>query len=351
MSTRFARLLAIAVNPVPQPTESDNVMLKVCPRCQTPHSKSETVCKRCTKRAKKIERILKLQDIRKRKETGQEVSEKELELLKNDQKLSFVEITPQDETFLAEAPFELTKDLIVVRPTFKNRLQFFMDRMQEKGRKVTTTYAATKLLKFDSKTDFVNFAIDNGVKSLMTADWDQHYAAWRVEDILKLFQERQAEKATRTVVERQPSKVMTSTEASNMLKIPGTQTFIDLATEFGIKPAQTFGDKPEQMTWHITDVKALRRVNELNLEASRMEEAIQRLERDITALHTKPMKWPDIQAFREKTEHLKLIRNELTKIEQLLKQEGLKLQELAEKHEQTPKEASNKRLMQLLALA
>jgi hypothetical protein len=85
-----------------------------------------------------------------------------------------------------------------------------------------------------------------------------------------------------------------------------------------------------------------------------MEEAVQRLEHDIAILNSKPMKHPDILAWRVKTKDLNVIRNELTKIERLLEQEGRKLQEMAEKREQAQvptKKASNHRLVRILSVA
>ena len=354
MSNRLEKLVAIAVKPVPKPVESDNILLKVCPRCKAPHSRYDSHCQRCTKKAKRTERILKANDIKDRLDAGERVSKEEQEFLSKNEALLSREVGPEDMALLEQAPFELPEETIAVRPTFRNRLQFFMDRMQEQGRKVTTTFAATKLLKLDNKEDFVNFATDHGVRSLMTADWQELYAAWRVEDVLKLFHERQTEKATRTVVETESGKMLTSQEAANMLGMPGTKMLVDLATEFGVKPARAFGDRPEQMAWHAADIEALRRVNELDAEAARMEEAVQRLEHDITALQAKPMKWPDMQAFRKKTEDLNIIRNELAKVEQYLEREGLKLQELAAKREQAQapaKEASDNRLVRILAIA
>jgi hypothetical protein len=326
----------------------------VCPRCQAPHSRYDANCKRCAKRAKKLEFILKLRDIRERSEAGQKVSPEEHKLLKDNNVLSWSEVTPKDLALLTEAPFALPEELSAVRPTYKNRLQFFLDRAQEQGRKMTTTHAASKLLKFDGKDDFVNFATDHGVKSVMTADWEQRFAAWRVEDILKLFHERQADTVTKKVTETEPGKLLTSPEASSMLGIPGTKTFVDLATEYGVKPAKTFGDKPEHMAWNVADVESLRRIHQLEAEAVHIEDAIQKLERDIAVLNSKPMKHPDMLVWREKTKDLGIIRNELTKIEQHLEREALKLQGLAEKQEQPvepTKEASGHRLARILALA
>lgn len=344
MPSRLDRLTTLAI-------ETDDILLKVCPRCQAPHSRYDANCKRCAKRAKKFEFILKLQDIRERSEAGQKVSSEEHKLLKDNSVLSFSEVTPKDLALLTEAPFPLPEELMAVRPTYKNRLQFFLDRAQEQGRKMTTTYAASKLLKFDGKDDFVNFATDHGVKSVMTADWEQRFAAWRVEDILKLFHERQADTVTKKVTETEPGKLLTSPEASSMLGIPGAKTFVDLATEYGVKPAKTFGDKPEQMAWNVTDVESLRRIHKLESDATSMEEAIQKLERDIAVLNSKPMKHPDMLALREKTKDINLIRNELAKIEQHIEREALKLQGLAEQPAEPAKEASERRLTRIFALA
>lgn len=334
--------------PLQAPVESDNILLKVCPRCGSTHSRYDTNCGHCAKLAKIIGE--KLPDIRKRFAMGEPLSEGEQKLMKGMEE--FLHRAGLDEeSFLAQAPFPLPEETRGVRPTFRNRLLFFVDRMQQEGRQVTTTSAAARLLKFNDRRNFVDFATDHGMRPLMSADSEQLYAAWRIEDVLKLLHERQAEKATTALVEREPGQMVGTMEASRMLGIPGSMEFMDLAGEFGIEPAKSFGDKPEQMAWRIQDVEALRSIHVLDKEALAMEEKIQRIDQDIAKLQAKPMKWPEMKAFQEKTKERELIRHELAKIDQRIEQEGRKLQEAAAKRQETPKEASERRLALLLSFS
>ena len=318
MSSRLERLVAIGAS-------TDAILLKVCPRCRKPSSRHDTVCAICERRAKKTQSILKSRDIQKRKDAGLDISEEEETFLEENEKLSLMDVTPEDIALLSEAPFKLPEEPVAVRPTLRNKLRFFMDRMRDKGRKVTTTYAASRLLKFDKSSDFVDFAIDHGVRPLVSLDGQQRFAAWNTSDIIALNKERKAEKGTRELVETEQGKMLTSLEAAVRLGITSAKEFVDFATEFGAKPAKAFGNTPEQMAWHTEDVDILHRIRELDMKAELAEEAIQRLERDIAVLQSKPMKWPDMQAYREKTKSLETVRRELAQLEAHIKKETSRL--------------------------
>lgn len=357
MSNRLERLVAIAVQTEQQPPGESSVFLKVCPRCRMVQSKHDAKCKQCARQAKAIQE--KIPPLLERVKAGDELTEKEQKLLE-DTKSFLGRIGLDEQSFLAQAPFDLPEQMVSVRPTFKNRLRFFMDRMEDQGRNVTSTTAAATLLEFPNKTDFVNFATDHGVKSLMTADWQEHYAAWRVEDILNLLHERQADKSAGAAVEKGQGQVLSSHDAAARLGMPSARLFAELAGDFGVKPAEAFGDKPEQMAWHIADVEMLRNVHVLETKARKIEDDIQRMERDIAALQEKkPMKYPDMLAYRKKGEELKALQVERAKIEQGLENEATKLHEAAIKREQQqpeapqpqPQKGAADRLARILALA
>jgi len=325
MPSRLMKIIA-AVEPL---GGESNIMLKVCSRCQLPQSIHDTTCKRCAKRAKRTETILKTRALKERQTAGEKLSKDEMEFLNKHQGLLDIKVKPEDLALLEQKPFNLPEDTVYVRPTFKNRLQFFIDRMRSEGRLVTTTFAAAKQLNFDSKDDFVNFATDHGVKSLMSADWKEHYAVWSLTDIIDLNRERQADLSAGALVEKEPGNVLSSIDAAHKLGMASVIEFVELATDFGVKPAGSFGDKPEQKAWRLSDVEALRHVRDLETRAHQIEEKIQRIERDIAAAKSQTMKYQDMLAYRKKNEELKTLGDERAKIELALEEEAAKLHERA----------------------
>jgi hypothetical protein len=351
MPNRLARLFALAVRPEQEPTD---VLLKVCPRCEAVGSKHDISCQKCAKRAERIERAIRAQEIAGRREKGEPISEKEREFLKRNESLLDLVVSRKDLEFLGQAPFGLPERPIAVRPTFKNRLRFFLDRMLEEGRGATTTHAAARLLKFDEKRDFVDFATDHGVRPLMSADWAQLYAAWDTKDVIRLFNERMAERSARTATETEPGKILGSLEASTALGMGGTKSFVDFAHANGIRPAREFGGRPEQMVWRSEDVESLRRLWELETDIGQLEEAEERLARELIHVQKPPMKYPQMLRMRELDRDMATIRSSLAKARQLRERERTLVRELAARREQErakEKKASARRLARLLAVA
>lgn len=355
MPSRFEKLVAIAAK---EPTES-NVELKVCPRCNAPSSRFDTNCQRCAKRGRLIEQTIKVQELEQKRLAGEKVTKEEQEFLKRNERLLDRDVSQEDLDFLEEAPYELPGELVVVRPTYKNRLQFFLDRMQAEGRKVTTTHAAAKFLKFDeggfvNKKDFIDFATDHGVRPLMSADWESLYAAWRIEDIIKLSHERMAERSAKKLTETKPGEVLTSAQAFAAIGMAGARDFIEFAKTNGIKPAQAFGEKAEQIVWHAEDVESMRRLWETEKDIAQLEQAEERIKRELAIVMKPPMKYPQMLRMRELNKDTAAILDSLTKARQQHEREQAMIQELATKREEEragKKKASDSRLARILAVA
>jgi len=346
--------------PVQKPQGESNILLKVCPICQGASSRYDVQCRYCARKARFIERIVKAHEISKRQKSGEEIPKNEQDFLEHNQKLLERPITPKDLEFLEKAPFPLPEQLIVARPSFENRLQFFMDRMQEAGRKVHSTKAATLFFtefggtKPISKREFVTFAIDHGVKPLMSADWENLFAAWDAKDVLKLFHEFTAEHAARSLTEAEPGKILSSLEASVALGTAGVKNFMDFAASAGIKPVKAFGDRPEQIAWRAEDVEVLQGPWRLRKELERLEETEQRLMRAIEMLNQPPVKWPAMQKLREKDKELIAIRALIAERKQALESDMERLQKLVaerETAEMEKKTSSDMRLARILALS
>jgi hypothetical protein len=302
--------------PVQEDPVGDDMLLKVCPICQQPHSKGDQECRRCTRKAKRIERILRAHEIQDKRDADEAVSKDEEAFLERNRKLLDEQVSPEDLKFLEKAPFQLGEQPVAVRPSFENRLLFFMDRMREVGRSVHSTQSAARLFteygqkQPIGKREFVTFAIDHGVKPLMSADWDNLYAAWDTQDILKLFKEFTAEQTARRLTE--PGKTLSSLEAAVASGITGAKSFVDFARSQGIEPANKFGERPEQMVWRAEDVEKLRITFRLHKEIEQLEEVERRLVQMIERLNEPPVKWPAMQKMREKSKELEGVRAMLT---------------------------------------
>lgn len=346
--------------PIQRPEGESNILLKVCPVCQGASSRYDTECHHCAKKAQLLQRILKAKEIAERRESGETLSKEEQEFLKRSEKLLGEPVTPEDMAFLENAPFPLPEQMVVARPTFENRLQFFLDRMQEAGRKVSSTKAATRLFtEFGGKRpigkrEFVTFAIDHGVKPLMSADWENLFAAWDMRDVLRLFREYTAEQEARRSTEAEPGKILSSLEASALLGTAGVKDFMDFAASAGIRPAKEFGDRPEQTTWRAEDVEALREPWQLVRELRQLREAGQRLERSIEESNRPPVKWPAMQRMREATKKLTAVRSLVEEKRKALELGMGRLHKLVAEREAAEtgkKTSSDLRLARLLSLA
>lgn len=335
--------------------EGDNIKLRICPTCHATYSKFDSFCERCTKIANLIEK--KLPDINKHLESGEDLTPQEHSLLdKINNYLALVEL--DKENFLKQSPFKLSEDVVVVSPSYKNRLLFFMDRMRAAGRNVTTTQAATKLFKeFGeekkpiSKKEFINFAINHGVRPLMTADWEQLFAAWDVKDILKLKKEYDAEQTTTKNIELKPEGKLSSLEAASSINFPGIKSFVDFAISHGVEPSQSFGSSPEQMIWDKEDVELLGKIWKLEQEVRTLEESEQKISSVIERLEGSTMKYDQMLVFQQKKKDLLELQNLIKEKRDQIDQESDKVKEIIANKKKAPKEASDRRLAKILAIA
>jgi len=329
------------------PMKSDNILLKVCPRCSSVYSRYDTNCRRCASMAKTI--TDKIPDLRRRWSLGEELTDHEQALLAHVP--DFLARAGLDEdAFLAQEPFALPDELQGVGPSFKNRLLFFMDRMRSEDRKVTPTSAATNFLNKVEQLltgskgtmngrDFADFALKHGIRPLMSADAEMQFAAWDHDDVMELWKQYQAERATVAETEKEPGQgLVTSLQAAVLAGMPSAKTFADFAKKHGVEPARAFGDLPEQVAWRKEDIEALARAWKLESEITMTEERIARLERTVKELDQPPVKWPAMQRMREHAKEIESLR--------------VHLQKLRGQHSApAPKTSSDNRLERILSLA
>jgi hypothetical protein len=345
---------------VTMPTSSDNIMLKVCPRCSSTHSRNDSNCGHCASMAKAIRE--KLPDLRMRWRMGEDLSEGERKTLKS--LTGFLDKAGlSEEQFLDQDPFPLPDELQGVHPSFSNRLIFFMDRMGQEGRKVESTRAATiflnKVKEFVSgkkgtmnSRDFVDFALKHGVKPVMHADSEMLFAAWNHDDVMELWNQYRAEiSAKEEIGEDKPEGLLSSLQAAVVAGVPSAGAFANLAKEYGVRPAKSFGDMPEQMAWHREDAETLGRMWKLDAEIDKGEERLAGLDRAIERLDQPPVKWPAMQKIRELSKERDQVRELVRQLNEKRARGLMARPHQSEEQLPGPKTASDRRLARILALA
>jgi hypothetical protein len=310
-------------------SDLDNILLKVCPRCNAPNSRHNDECQSCKRRAKTIERAIKVQETYDKVQKGKDITKEEANFLQRHEKLINKLIGPKDLELLQKAPYTLPEESIV-RPTWKNRLQFFIDRMRDQGKEVTTTSAAAKLLKFEKggytdKESFVNFATDHGIRPLMTADSAARFAAWNVSDILKLLHDKALEESSQKMTES--GEFLSTLKSATTVGLSGTKDFMDMAKMYNVPPARSLGDKPELITWHAADVEILKKIFILDKGFWQLEDKIEEINLELNKIKTLPETNTNKNKIEKLKKDLTIIQQSETKITKEKEIEIKKLQD------------------------
>lgn len=184
-----------------------------------------------------------------------------------------------------------------VAPTYQRKLQDYIHRAKAADRKVTTTYGAAKLLGFTDKEAFITFAVSHGVRPIMAFDvpggapeympeprsggieqvqrqepHSLHYAAWNIDDILRL----------RNILKTDEESGQLEEQAASLRK-----NIVSLESELGnMKAALARLDMLErQRPERLSEIHKKR--NELRMQGDLLEQRLQERRKELEAIQAR----------------------------------------------------------------